>query len=301
MVDLNLWRLEYDETALEFGTHESGHPFIKQVVVGPVDIETDDMVHPLSDGTVFGEDHTRGRALGFAGVHLSTQPMPSSRRWTRPMDDSSVFERAWRARSVRSVPGKVATLANLDRGRFVYGRPRPYMPDHERARHGWLTYACVFDTVDDRFYSTTEKVVTIGVDPPSLSAMTFPVTFPFTGATPSTSRTYLYNAGTDDAWPVVTFRDGTDPQLELLNEWGGVEWALKVKGTIGAGGAVTVDTRPWVRQVTKNGTAAPGVLRGTRITDMGLPPGTHELRLTAIDPTGQAEVEVRWHDAYGTL
>ena len=33
MVDLNLWRLEYADTVLDFGTHESGHPFTAQVKI----------------------------------------------------------------------------------------------------------------------------------------------------------------------------------------------------------------------------------------------------------------------------
>lgn len=301
MVDLNLWRLEYDDTVLEYGTHESGHPFIRQVQVGPADLETDDMPHPLADSLVFGEDFTRGRLIEFTGVHLSTQPLPTTRRWERPMDDAQAFERAWRARSVRQTPGKVATLANVDRGRLVYGRPRPFVHDHDRARHGWLVYGCGFTTADDRFYSLEENVTVVGVDPPSIAAMSFPVSFPYTGAVPSESRAYVTNAGTDDTYPVVTFREGVAPNLELLNDAGGVQWSLKVARTLGAGEELVIDTRPWSRSVKLNGTSAPGVLRGTRLEGATLTPGTHELRLTAVDPTGQAEVEVRWRDAYGSL
>lgn len=301
MVDLNLWQLAYDDVVLEFGTHESGHPFTAQVVVGPADRETDDTSHPLSDGLVFGEDRTRGRLLEFAGAHLSTLPHPQTRQWVPVMDDSGVFERAWRADSVRRVRGKVATCANLDRGRLVFGRPRPYVPDHAKARKGWLAYACAFATIDDRFYSTTEHVALAGVDPGSATAFTFPLTFPHEGTAPTETRTWVENAGTADTWPVVTFRGGGHPRVDLLNDMGGVAWSLEVDKVLTDANEVVVDTHPWIRAVTLDGTAAPGLLKGSSLNDAQIPPGVHELRLVASDPTGLAEVEVRWRDAFGSL
>lgn len=301
MVDLNLWRLQYDDTVLEFGTHESGHPFTRQVIVGAAGVNTDDADHPLSGGMVFGRDLSRGRSLSFAGTHLSTIPQPAARRWEGRMDDAAVFEQAWRARRLRERVGAVATLANVDRGRLVYGRPRPYVPDHAKVRQGWLTYETTFDTADDRFYSTTEKVTTLGVDASPVTAMTFPMTFPFTGAEATVTRTWLDNAGTDDAWPVVTFHRGGSPRLELLNQAGGVEWSLAVAGELAYDEYLTVDTRPWSRAVVLNGTAAPGRIRGTALGAASIPPGTWEARLVAEDPSGLADVTIRWRDAFGTL
>lgn len=309
MVDLNLWQLAYDDTVLEFGTHESGHPFTKQVEVSMVELDTDDLPHPMSDSVVFGRDYSRGFALGFAGAHLSTLPqavgvngyVPPGKQWSRPMDDAQTFERSWRARAVREVPGKVATLTNVDRGRFVYGRPRPFVPGHEKVRYGWLTYGCVFVTSDDKFYSTTEKVIVAGVDPGSVGAFTFPMTFPHSGVAPTESRAWVINDGTDDTWPTITFRRGGYPRLELLNDAGGVEWALKVNDTLAYDDEVTIDCRPWIREVRRNGALGSGLVRGSKLDAARIPAGTHELRLVAEDPTGLAEVEVRWRDAYGSL
>jgi hypothetical protein len=269
--------------------------------VSTVELETDDLPHPLSDGLVFGRDLARGFQLGFTGAHLSTMPQPTARKWVPVMDGADDFVEAWRARSIRERPGALATLANLDRGRMVYGRPRPYAPGLEKVRQGWLTYACSFSTVDDRFYGTTEKVAVAGVDPGSASALTFPLSLPFTGAAPTETRTWVDNAGSDSTWPVITFRAGGNPKLELLNDAGGVEWSLSVARVLGATDVYVVDTRPWVRDSTLNGTAAPGLLRGSRLDQVRIPTGTHELRLTAADPTGLAEVEVRWRDAFGSL
>lgn len=301
MVDLNLWQLTYPGTVLEFGTHESGHPFTRQVMVGPVDIETDDVSHPLSEGMLFGRDHRRGRVLEFAGAHLSTAKHPRTRQWVQPMDDSGVFEQAWRGDWLRDRAGRVATCANLDRGRLAYGRPRPYAPDHEQARQGWLTYACGFVTADDKFYDTTEQVLIAGVDPGEAGAFTFPMTFPFTGAAGSETRAWVLNEGTAATWPTITFRRGGRPRLELLDATGGVSWAVTAQTTLAYDESVTVDARPWVRSVKLNGSPASGLLRGSSLDQLRIPPGTSELRLVADDPSGLAEVEVRWRSAWGTL
>lgn len=301
MVDLNLWRLEYDDVALDFGTHESGHPFTAQVAISEVELETDDLPHPLSDGIVFGRDLARGKRLVFTGAHLDTMPQARIRRWEPVLDGAAPFTAAWAAEALRQRPGAVATLTNLDRGRMVYGRPRPYIPGLEKVRGGWLTYECGFTAIDGKFYGAAEKVATAGVDPGSLAAFTFPMTFPHTSATPTESRTWVVNDGGLSTWPTITFRQGGDPQVELLGPDGSTVWRVAVARTLAYDEAVTVDCRPWSRAVTLNGTAAPGLLRGSRLDQVRIPAGSSELRLTATDPTGQAEVEVRWRDAFGSL
>jgi hypothetical protein len=301
VVDLNLWELAYDDVVLEFGTHDSGHPFTRQVKVGPVEVELGDLPHPMANGLTFGRDFTRGRVLEFVGAHLSTMALPASRRWEQPMDDSAPFEAAWQGESLQAVDGKMATLANLDRGRLVYGRPRPYVADHELARKGWLTYACSFATVDDRFYGTDEKVLVAGVDPGTAYAFAFPVAFPYQGVTPSETRAWVDNAGTRATWPVVEFLRGTRPRVELLDAAGGVLWWLEVDRVLDHNDDVVIDCRPWRRTVKLNGNPAPGLLRGTALDRCRVPPGAHEVRLETTDPTGLAEVGIRWRDAYGSL
>lgn len=301
MVDLNLWRLEYGDTLLEFGTHESGHPFTTQVTVVPADLETDDLAHPLADGLVFGVDYARGMTIGFNGVHLTLEAQPWQRRWTRPMDNSGPFKAAWKADAVRKVAGSYASLTNVDRGRVTYGRPRGYVPDYDKVRAGWLPYSCGFAALEDRFYDAVEQVAVVGVDPGEAAMMTFPVTFPFTSATSTETRRWVTNAGDSASWPVVTFRRGGRPKLDLLNNAGGVTWSLEVDANLDFDEEVVVDCRPWVRTITRNGSPAPGVLRGARLEACTIPVGTHELRLSAIDPSGLADVEVRWRDAYEAL
>ncbi len=298
MVDLNLWQLAYSDTVLEFGTHESGHPFTAQVDVGPVDLEADDLAHPLSDGLTMGRDFTRGRVLGFTGAHLDTFPLPTDRRWVPVLDGAQPFEGAWQAEWCRERPGRLATCANLDRGRLVYGRPRTYVQGLEEVRKGWLTYSAAFATVDGRFYSTDEKVLLVGTEPSSVAAFAFPVAFPFTGATPAAARSWAENAGTHNAWPIITFRRGGNPKVTMLGDDG---WVLKVDRNLDDNDEVVVDCRPWKRTVTLNGTPRPGLVRGSRLDDVRIPTGWHELVMEAADPTGLAETEVRWRDAYGSL
>lgn len=301
MTDLNLWELAYSGETLEFGLHATGHPFTAQPVVSYVDLDTDDLSHPLSDGLTFGVDYTRGMVLSFAGVHLRDEPLPAERKWTDPMDDASSFARVWRGRWLRQAKGRVATLTNVDRGRMAYGRPRGHELDYAKARHGWLPWAAGFVAVDDKFYAADEQVAVMGVDPGEAAVFAFPVTFPYSAVEPSETRTWVTNAGDEDAWPIVTFRQGGHPRLEFLNDAGGVEWSLEVNDNLAVDQEVVVDLRPWVRTVKLNGTDASGLLRGSRMDQARITPGTHELKLVAVDPSGLAEVEVRWRDAYASL
>lgn len=301
MVDLNLWRLEYGDVSLDFGTHESGHPFVRQVQIGAVDLENTDTPHPLADGIVFGLDVARGRTLDFVGAHLSSAPLPAARKWVGPMDDAGTFEAAWRARSIRRNTGAVATVSNLDRGRLAYGRPRPYEADHELVRHGWLVYGAKFVTVDDRFYSTEAHVRAVGVGAGSAAAFAFPVAFPFQGTEPTETRGWIDNAGNDDTWPILTFRRGGHPKAVMHDASGGVAWTLEVNRDLGADDEFVVDCRPWRRTVELNGSSRPGLLRGSRLELCSVPPGISEMTYSAADPTGLAEVEVRWRDAFTSL
>lgn len=302
MVDLNLWRLEYGgETQLEFGTHESGHPLVRQVVIEPGDVENDDAAHPVSDGLLMGVDRSRGMVIGFAGVHLSTAPRPPDRHWVAPMDAQGVFTAAWNARAYRGNPGWLAQLVNVDRARMAYGRPRGVKPNHELARRGWLGYQATFQASDDRWYGLEPHGIVFGVEPGSVVALEFPLTFEYATIAPTETRAWAENAGDESTYPVITFVGGGNPRLELLDGGGETVWAIEVEATLGSTGTVTVDTRPWTRGVTRDGEKRPGILGGAPLARAVIPPGEHEFKLTANDPTGLATCQVSWRDAYAAL
>lgn len=303
MVDLNLWRLEYPGESLEFGTHETGFPFTRQVTVGPVEVVTNDADHPLSDGLVFGVDILRGRTLGFAGAHILPVKTPTHYRHERPLILGDRIEAVWRGDVVREVPGGVAELTHVDRGRMVYGRPRRYAADHAKLRHGWTTWAADFTTVDDRFYGAEEKTVTVALVAGSVGGYETPFEFPLSAVGGSGSpRALLDNAGKLSTWPVVTINGPIyAPGVELLSLGGGTLWRMWVDAYLASDESLVIDCRPWVRSAKLNGTNVPGLLRGATMGQARIPVGASELKLTGVDGTGTATVNVSWRDAHPGL
>lgn len=305
MVDLNAWRLEYEDVAFDFGTHESGYPFTKQPVIGPAVLVTDDLAHPLTDGQVFGVDRTRGRSLIFTGAALADAPQPAVRRWEAPLDAQDVLARVWGARRVRRRAGAVAQLSNLDRGRCVYGRPRNHTPDNEKVRGGWSTYSTEFITSDDKFYALVENMVSAGVPPESLGGYTFSTTFPMStfgvaqGAAPG-----MNVGGTEETWPVVAFKGpANNPSVLVKDSTGAILWTIALQATLTMWDTALIDCRPWSRGVTVNGEHANGLLRAsTKLDECWLPPSeTCELVTYGIVPQNGASGTVWWRDAYASL
>lgn len=308
MVDLNEWQLEYEGVTFSFGTHESGFPFTRQVIVGPAGLETDDQAHPLTDGVVFGVDRGRGRTLQFAGAFLELAPAavdPGAAAWTRPLDLADGFERVWRGGRFRRDPKWVASLANLDRGRCVYGRPRNPATDHARVRHGWSTWTSEFATVDEKFYALEENMTTAGLVPDSVGGFEFATDFPMStyGVTQSAAPAMVVG-GTDETWPVLVFHGpSSNPSVTVREADGTLLFTVALQATLAAADVVIVDARPWRRGVTRNGLPANGLLRGSTALDLcRLPPQTACLLTTSgVVATSGASATVWWRDAYASL
>lgn len=296
--DLNLWTLEYDDTSFEFGTHDTGYPFTKQVVIGPATVEAGEAPHPLSDGVVFGVDLVRGRTLQFAGAHLDAAlTVPSTRAWTPRLDAGEVIEAAWASELFRRRGEVVAKLTNVDRGRAVYGRPRNYVPDLTVVRHGWSEWSGEFVTVDDAFY---------GADHVSVSN---PGGSPGTKFPPGSLAT---NNGTRRAYPKITFEgECENPMLWLYTAADDPVWSIGFSGLLSESDpetrdpddpiAAVLDCRPWKLGAVMYGVhPAPGRLLGARMVDAFLPAGGDGHFAFTTD-AGDGTVTVEWSDTYGSL
>lgn len=299
MSDLNNWRLEYPGTTLDFGNLSTGYPFKVQVDIGPPSLDTQDARHPTSDGLVMGIDSLGGFDLTF---NLTTVPEDNPKPYMPALDTLSGFTAKWRADVLRRTPGVYATLANLERQRMVYGRPRQIAPKLARVRRGDLPYVAVFATNDPNFYSTVEKVYLITPTPPAGGGFSLPLRPPFaTVAAGSELSPLITNAGDLPTWPVISFHgpgDGTS--IELLSG-STVLWNLRVKDPIKYDEVLTVDTRPWARSATINGKPANGRLRGSQMEKCIIPVGNYRLRYKVKDRSGRSFVDVKWHDAYASL
>lgn len=307
MVDLNAWRLEYlGTTSIDFGTHDTGYPFTKQVVITDAVVQTNDMPHPLSDALVFGVDVTRGRTLQFAGAMLSEGILAAGEsKWDQPLNRAGVLERAWKARELRRTPGAVATLSNLERGRCVYGRPRQFTPDHTLVRKGWSTYDCAFVTSDDKFYALEENMVTAGLVATEVGGFTFATTFPMsTFGVVSGEAPGMDVGGDEETWPVVIFNGpASNPSAVVKDSSDAILFTIALDAVLADGDTIIVDCRPWSRGVTFNGAPANGLLRGsTRLDACQLPPAEVCSFITyGVVPTDGASATIWWRDAFTSL
>lgn len=299
MSDLNDWRLDYPGTEFDFGTMVTGYPFSVQVDIGDTDITDQDADHPTSDGTVMGKDKLGGFALNFEMKILPKWPLPV-KPWIDPLDAYSLFRAAWRADAIRRTPGAYATLANLDRSRLVYGRPRKCAPKMAGLRKGLVEFLASFQTNSPNWYDTTEKSATITPVPPSSSGFTTPIITPLTTTGPGSDDATLTNDGDLEAWPIIEFHGGTNPSLEL---WSGAEvlWTAQVSGALAFGQVLTLDTRPWNRSASIDGNPANGRMRGSAIEKMGIPVGDFDAIFKVTDPTGIAHAVIRWRDTFASL
>lgn len=300
MSDLNNWRLSYPGVNFDFGNLSTLFPLKVQVEIGSTDIATQDAPHPTSDGRVMGIDSLNGFDLTF---NLTTIAESSVKPYNAALNRMGQFASYWRADAIRREAGKYATLANLERGRLVYGRPRGFAPKLARIRKGYGEYIARFDTTDPNWYSTTEKVYFITPIPPAGGGFTVPLSPPFsTAGSGNELSPVIANAGDQPTWPVITFHGpGNSPSIELL-QGTNVLWNLRVKDQIKYDESVVVDTRPWSRSATINGKPANGLMRGDQMEDCKIPVGDNfRLRYKVKDKSGRSFVDVKWRDAFAMM
>ena len=301
MPDLNDWVLTVGADELAFGFSEtSDYPFKSQVSISEIARDVQDSPHPTADALLMGRDMLRGFTLQFESQILREHPV-TTKPWMSALDLYGAFAAAWRADAIRLTPGAYATLANLERTRLVYGRPRGIAPKTEQLRKGYVNFQFDFDTISPDFYDTTEKVATITPVPASAGKLGSPLTTPITTTTGTEDVAVTLNEGNLAAWPVVEFHGpATASSVELL---AGVDrlWQIRVPDRIRFDEVVTVDTRPWRRSATINGDPANGMLRGNRLVDCKIPVGEFDIRYKVKDATGTAHTVIRWRDTYASL
>lgn len=301
MPDLNEWELTVGADTIAFGFSEtSDYPFASQVTIGEVDRDVQDSPHPSADTLLMGRDLLRGFTLQFESQILREEPITAS-PWNSALDLYGAFAAAWRADAIRLIPGEYAILANLERERLVYGRPRGIAPKTKMLRKGYYDFQFDFDSITPDFFDTTEKVATITPVPGSTGRLVSPLIAPITTTTGTEDVEATVNEGTLAAWPVIEFHGpGTASSVELLD---GVDvmWQLRIPDRIKFDEVLTVDTRPWRRSATLNGQPANGMVRGNRLVDCRIPVGAFDIRYKVKDTTGTAQAVIRWRDAYASL
>lgn len=298
--DLNTWVLTAGSETLYFGTKDSNYPFEVQASISDIDRDTQDTPHPGSDGVMMGRDLLRGFTLEFRAKILQ-EDLLTAKPWRHALDLYSAFAAKWRADRVRLTPGEYATLANLDRERMVYGRPRAIARESRILRKGILPFQMDFDTISPDFYSTTEKATVITRGASANSGFTGPLSAPISTVVGEAEVGPASNAGDLPAWPVIKINGpGRKHALELF-DGSDLLWSVEVPGSLKYDEVMTIDTRPWRRSATINGAPANGLVRGSQFDECQIPVGSFTLRYRSRDSTGTSFAVINWRDTYASL
>lgn len=291
----NEWRLVYPGEDFTFGTGASDVFNVTAPDLGDIPLRVDDAEVPRGDGGLFGVDFHGQRTITFdLGI---TGDTPTDIRAS-----VAALTLAWRADSVRTVPGAVAELRARYRGeeRLVYGRPRRFAPNLREVSTGLFASATAdFLCSDDRFYSVDEHVAIVSLVPPLGGGLLAPLGSPLATSESSDRSIVLDVEGELPAWPLIEI-DGpiTNPVIEVVGLW-----KLAFNLTLAYDQTLVIDTAPWARTILRNGASVAGSIArtSTRLSKAALPPGSWELALRGTSSTGTPVARIRWHDSYSTL
>ena len=265
---------------------------------GSPEITDQDVTLPGEDGSAYGLDTLDGPVLTLE-MSVDEDTEAACRDVWRQL------AREWRNPRLRDDPLAVTSLSVATWHGTpvrVFGRPRKFdLANGVYLKNGRVDLQAEFKAADWKWYGEEEKTQTLRLLPsvPD-SGIVFPLAFPITWGSYTESRAdTVVNAGDTDTWPVVTFSGPvTNPSLELVGAGLKVTW----QGSLAYDQSITLDTRPWMRTVLdQSGASAAGRLRGNRLQEFVLAPGSTVLRFGGNDLTGNARCVIRYRDAHTTI
>jgi hypothetical protein len=331
----------YPGASLTFGRESSGIYCLTEPDVSFADADVGDATLPGEDGIRLGRDYQRNATvtfeLGVDGVDGPVDRHWPMRPWTRGervgdwtdiemamalykkqdqgpavwgSDGVDLLRQVWRGDSVRARSGRVGWLIHHSAGRSrqLYGRPRKFAVSHSRlTRQGYTPVVADFVAVDDRFYDQTEKHVELW-------------DYLMHGRPPRPGR----RGDLSEFWQHPSNKSATVPQLGKTTTFPYIVihgpcknpkvtftpdlWSVQLSMTIASGDYVTIDPRPWSRQVTHTkGSSTSSVAdkltrHSPRLAEMYLPPGYWSATLSYTRSSDVKwdgpRVEINWRDAF---
>lgn len=268
--------------------------FVTDFDQGTTEYRTNDTERSQGDGLIAGRDFLGGRTWGFS-VSTNMQNLP----------DASTLESrlaaAWHNPKHRSKSLALVPLSYEMGGRWrrVYGRPSRYagMRGDIQAVQGHGRIECDFRIHDPRYFDEWETVRRLPIVPASTGGLKAPLVAPLSTVRSGADRAgYVNNTGTAATPLKVVFKGPvTNPYVRAA-----AGWEIALKGTLRAGQSVVVDA--FAGTVLRGSSPVAGLLtRKTRLSSAVLPVGISDLTFGGVDPTGTAEVELRWRNAYYSI
>lgn len=283
------WTLDCgpDGTIL-FGPQQSGYPFAIAPEIGDPERTLQDSNLPGVDGATFGVDTLGGQTIAFGLTAVGDTDDEA-----RALYDA--FRRTWRADTIRSTPGKLATLTHPS-GRSVLGRPRRITPTFFPTDGAAIGITADFATADDLWYGD-EDFITVPFALSQGGGFVFPMRFPMVSRGYTTAANTFVVGGARSTWPVVTIRG---PILNPVVEVPGA-FQFAAATSLAYDEYLTIDARPGIRSVTRNGDRSAALTRAsTLLPAASLPVGAHTMTLSGSSSTGTPTARLTWRTAFTT-
>lgn len=267
---------------------------------GKPGVSLGDRPRPREDGQYFGLDRLEGRTLTVELTINTDSYAACQEAWAQ-------LAITWDAERIRKTPGAVMPLRirQFDGPtRWVVGRPDRIDPVNEDLMNvGRLDVIMTFRCIDHRFYSDVENTHVTSIVPRSSGGLLAPLTDPlntYSGAESPGTRIGINVGGHSPAWiQHRIYGPITNPEIIVPSQWE-AKLQMQLFGT----DSVIVDPQPWTRRVRKNenvNVSGKFTQSSPYLSEMTVPPGTHDILLRGIDETGSSYMISTWRDAFLTL
>lgn len=260
---------------------------------GDMDWAVQDTQNAINGSTMFGRDVTTASTWTFA-LHTNTETPEDA------LAELDAMGAVWLQEQEDSRAVNALRYCLGGRTRVVYGRPRKFTYKmNNRFLSGYVPPMATFVRADSLHYDDTPKQLDLKIAPSIAGGFVFPTAWPITFDRPAdfVNPSAVVVGGTGKTAPIVTFYGPvTNPSIQIG------DFLLALDGSIGEGGSVEVDMRPWAQTVKRRGNAAAVRLgRDVRLARGRLAPGSYDALFRGTDTTGMARCRVVWRDAWKTI
>lgn len=264
---------------------------------GSGDVMDQDQTNPITGARMMGRDTVTAGTWTWM-LHMGTESPEEM------LAELGVMGTKWRGGAAAFRESRAVSALRYavgGRTRVIFGRPRKFDYDSVDGRfaYGYLPPSATFDKSDALHYDDDEQMATMHLKPADVGGAVLPGAFPLTfeRAPDYVPESAVVVGGDASTAPVITF---TGPVLDPSVTIGGVTVGLT--GRLGAGGSVTIDTRPWAMTITRVGDTAGAYLSAsTRMTRSALKPGAYSAVFRGTDTSGDSRCQVRWRNAWNTI
>lgn len=292
-----LW-IRFD--GLEAGGQRGSDVYINHAAPVTTDMRFDRTDRLGRDGQMAGTDLISKSVWDFT-LHTNQQTEDEALAF------ASAWQRAWRDPDVRDGTKTVPLEYSRNRQDWfrVFGRPTlftgPELDVFTVQGRGVLDLQ--FEQLDPLHYSENKETATLYVAPGASGGLTVPVSFPIEMAGSGGVRDLWATNSGDNPAPVIMQFNGplANPVVALQGHW-----RFALTGTLQWDEFLVVDARARTIKVHSktNGSersAYSWIRKGSRFSDLIIPPGQHALSFEGTDDTATASVNVSWPHTYQTM